>query len=213
LAAKNFQMRMSKLTLYQSQVLRRCAQKQRGFNIIELLVGIAIVSMVMFYAVPSMSAWIQSSQIRNAAESVFSGLQLARTEAVRRNTSVQMVLPSVAAGATASDWVVKCVTPTDDCPGDGKAITEIQLRSSKEGSPNAQVIALPGDATIVFNGLGRMTSPVADAILNVENAAGGTCVLAGGSMRCLRIIVTTGGQARMCDPAIPVTVPPNPRGC
>lgn len=201
---------MTEFAVHRFKAFSRRPLRQRGFNLIELIVGIAIISMVMFFAVPSMSAWIQSSQIRNASESLLSGLQVARSEAVRRNTSIQFVMPAVAGGGTASDWFVSCVTPTVDCPGVGMATTEIQKRSATEGSPNAQIIAGPGLATIVFSGNGRMTTPAADAVLDLTNPAGGTCVAAGGHMRCLRIIVTTSGQVRMCDLALANT---NPRGC
>jgi len=185
------------------------ADLQRGFTLVELMIGIAIVSMMLMFGIPSLSAWIQSSQIRNASESIVSGLQLARAEAVRRNTSVQFVMPSLAGGGVASDWAVTCVTPSVDCPGVGMTMTEIQKRSASEGSANAQVAA--GQATIVFNGMGRVTpTPGGDIVLNLTNPTGGTCAASSGTMRCLRISVAAGGQVRMCDPALPNT---NPRGC
>ena len=58
---------------------------QRGFTLVELMIGIAIVGLSLVMAAPSFSSWIQSTQIRTAAEAVQNGLQLARGEAVRRN--------------------------------------------------------------------------------------------------------------------------------
>jgi type IV fimbrial biogenesis protein FimT len=189
---------------------RRWADLQRGFTLIELMIGIAILSMLLLFGLPGLGGWIQSSQIRNASESIQGGLQLARAEAVRRNTNVQFVMPSLVGGGVASDWTVTCVTPSTDCPGAGMAKTEIQQRAAAEGSPNAQVAA--GQATIVFNGMGRVTpTPTADIVLNVTNPTGGTCAASSGTMRCLRISVSAGGQVRMCDPALSLST--NPRGC
>ena len=184
---------------------------QRGFTLVELMIGIAIVAMALMMGIPSLGAWIQSSQIRNASESIVSGLQLARAEAVTRNTKVQFVLSSLAGGGVASDWTVRCDTPTVDCPGIGMTKTEIQKRSASEGSANAQVVA--GQSTIVFSGIGRVTpTPVTDPIiLDITNPTGGSCAASSGTMRCLRISVSAGGQVRMCDPALSVLT--NPRGC
>lgn len=183
---------------------------QRGFTLIELLIGIAMVAMVLKFGLPGLGQWIQSSQIRNASESIVSGLQLARSEAVGRNTNVQFVLSSLVGGGVASDWTVNCVTPSVNCPGASMTQTEIQKRSAAEGSANAQVTA--GQSTIVFNGMGRVTpTPAANIVLNVTNPTGGTCAASSGTMRCLRITVSAGGQVRMCDPALSVST--NPRGC
>jgi type IV fimbrial biogenesis protein FimT len=38
------------------------------------------------------------------------------------------------------------------------------------------------------------------------------CIADGGSMRCLRVVVTGGGSIRMCDPT-PGIVAPDPRAC
>jgi type IV fimbrial biogenesis protein FimT len=194
--------------------LLTCACKrvtlQRGFTLIELMITIAIVAMVLKFGIPGFGAWIQSSQIRNASEGMVSGLQLARSEAVSRNTSVQFVLSSLVGGGVASDWTVNCVTPSVSCPGTGMTQTEIQKKAASEGAVNAQVTA--GRSTIVFNGMGRVTpTPAADIVLNITNPTGGTCAASSGTMRCLRIVVSAGGQVRMCDPALSFST--NPRGC
>ena len=51
------------------------------------------------------------------------------------------------------------------------------------------------------------TAPTAGTItagVNVASATGGLCLASGGPIRCLQIIVTLGGQIRMCDPALAV---------
>ena len=179
-------------------VIRR--HRHGGFSLIELMVGIALMALLVTFGMPSMHAWLQSSQIRNAAESVQNGLQAAKSEAVRRNTGVQLSLTSMVATG-AADWSVTCVTPAN-CP-EGV----IQAYSATEGAPAAQIAST--QATIVFNGMGRVT-PAADITLNITNPNGGTCVASGGNMRCLRIVVSSGGHIKMCDPALPST---NPRGC
>ena len=47
---------------------------QRGMTMIELMVGIAIVALLLALTAPSFSSWIQSTQIRTAAETLQNGL-------------------------------------------------------------------------------------------------------------------------------------------
>lgn len=183
-------------------------RRQRGFTLLEVMIVLTIIGIALTFGLPSMSAWLQSNQIRNAAESVQNGLQVAKAEAVRRNVSVNFTLSSLA-GTGAPDWTVTCATPAADCPGAGMTETEIQKYSAQEGAPAARVAA--PQATIAFSGMGRVTPlPAATITINVTNPNGGACAADAGPMRCLRIQVSPGGQIKMCDPALPST---NARGC
>jgi len=182
---------------------------QRGFSLIELMVGIIILGVITSIGAPSFMSWIQNTQLRTAAETLTGGLQLARAEAVRRNTSVQFSLMG-----TDSTWTMGCVNwdangdgTEDDTDGDGigDCPAVIQSRSGAEGTRNAVVAT--DNTTITFNGLGRATPAMT---VNITNPTGGGCSVDGGPMRCLNIIVVTGGQIRMCNPAYPNT---NPQGC
>lgn len=172
---------------------------QQGVTLIEIAVGLAIIAIVFATGVPGFRTWVQNLQIRTATESIQNGLQLARSEAVHRNTPVQFVF------GTGSGWTVGCVTASATCP------VSIQSRSSAEGTPNASVAITPaGTSTITFNGLGRVTAPASQVTIDVTNPTGGICVTAAGPMRCLRVVASLGGQIRMCDPAQPST---SPQGC
>lgn len=192
---------------------------QQGVTLIELLVGIAIVGILLAVGIPSFSGWIQSTQIRTAAESIQSGLQLARAEAVRRNAIVRFTLTD-ATGLVA--WSVGCVAVTAACPA------AIQSRDANEGGVNARAgisIAAPpvpagtyyatpitagagmtGVDGVTFNGLGRI--PAANIATDVKRIDLSNAVDA--TARALIIVVTTGGQIRMCDPALSNT---DAQGC
>ena len=70
--------------------------RQHGFTLVEVMVAIVILGILFGIALPTYRVWIQNVQIRNAAESIQNGLQLARTEAVKRNTNVAFVLVGAA---------------------------------------------------------------------------------------------------------------------
>lgn len=170
---------------------------QSGVTLIELLLTVAIMGVLAAIAAPSFNSWIQNSQIRNAANSIQDGLQHARTEAVRRNTATQFVF------GDGSSWTMGCVNSNESCPA------TIESRASTEGSGN--VVVAPDEDTITYNGLGRVVPvPGSDINIDVSNPNGGACIASAGSMRCLRVVVSAGGQIRMCDPSLPSN---NPRGC
>ena len=194
-------------------------KQQCGVTLVELMIGITIVSILLMMGAPAFNLWIQNTQNRTAAESILNGLQLARAESVRRNAIVRFDLTDATGLVT---WNVGCVTVTADCPA------TIQSRPAAEGSVQARVgistdaMPLPTPtghfgtaiaagtglaAGVSFNGLGRVpnTNIGTDITrIDITNAAINDA-------RRFVVIVGTGGQIRMCDPALAFA--DNPQGC
>ena len=188
--------------------------KVRGFTLIELLVGLAIVGILAGLGAPSFAAFLQSSKLSSAAQSYLSGVQLARAEAIRRNTPVEFVLTAspVTAGienaatpsTTGQNWVVRVLDPL------AGTYELIEAKAAVEGSfssTGASPVQIAGNAsapavfagTVAFNGFGG-TADGAEYTFNIENPAGGACASAGGPMRCPRIRIPPGGRVSLCDP-------------
>lgn len=190
-------------------------------TLIELMVGIAIVAVLFAAAAPSFTVWIQGAKIRTAAEAAQNGMNLARAEAVRRNTTVRFQFTTTldnncALSTSGTNWVVSQDDPTGACasaipdPSDTNppAPRLIQTRPGASGTQN--VIVAADQSTVIFNGLGRVTPvPPGNVNINISNPTGGTCAPAG-PMHCLRVVVSPGGQVRMCDPVFAL---PDPQGC
>ena len=196
----------------------------RGFSLIELMIGLALLAILLSMAAPSFGLFLQNTQIKNAAETTLSGITLARAEAVRRNTAVRFqfvsdLTNSCVLSTASTTWVVSLADPTSYCAvepadqadaapataGDPKIV---QKKSGQEGTGNV-LLTTTGGVSVVFNGLGRVTGG-GMTTLDFSSTAG-TCEHLGGSMRCLRILVTTGGQSKLCDPK--VTAATDPRFC
>ena len=197
---------------------------ERGFTLVELIVAMAVLAILLTLAAPNFSRWIRNTKIRTAAESIQTGLHAARAEALKRNTVVRFQLTdTMDASCSLSDngphWFIsindvtagtsgsndhKCATPVSDTEGP----RIIQSRNGAEAGGN--LVFINSDRNLLtFNGLGQLTSnPATMQISSAE--AGQTCMADGGSTRCLSVVVTAGGQIRMCDPALPST---DTRGC
>ena len=163
--------------------------KHAGFSLIELCVGLVVVGILMGLAIPGMRTWLQNSQLRSTAESVQNGLQLARAEAVRRNAFVTYT-------QSGAGWIVTSGGTTLQT-----GTTEAAGTATVTQSPNP-IDSTTTQDTVTFTGVGWVTPvPSSDIKFDVANSNGGQCVASGGSMRCLRVTVSAGGQNRMCDPA------------
>ncbi len=182
-----------------------------GFSLIELVVGMAIFGVLLALAMPSFSGWIRNAKIRTTAESIQNGLQLARAEAVRRNTTARFQLVdsvdnTCALSTSGPSWVVSLDNPAGSCESAASETVApriFQLRNGSEGSDGGTAITA-GQSAFVFNGMGRLTPvPAANIAIDISNPTAGSCLPATRGVRCLRLVVSLGGQIRMCDPALP----------
>jgi len=192
-------------------LLRR---RHRGFSLVELMVTILVMGILFSMAAPTFNDWLINRRIRSTAESVLSGLQMARAEAIRRNASVRFQLVSnvtngCALSSTGPAWIVsrgaaagKCgvapsvtaINPTDNDP------IVIASKGGDEAAGSTILVGQGGNTTIVFNSLGRiLSSTIADTLMCIDVDVP-TSVLPAADSRNLRIMVTSGGQVRMCDP-------------
>jgi type IV fimbrial biogenesis protein FimT len=184
-----------------------------GFTIIELVVTLALFGVLMGLAVPSFTIFIQNTQIRNAAETVLTGLTQAKSEAIRRNTPVRFqfvttLTSSCALSQSSGSWIVSLDDPAGACevaPSETTTPRTYRKQSSADGYPKVTVTAT-SSSSIVFNGIGRIVGTGITQIDFTHNAM--TCEhldTTNGTARCLRILISTGGAPKLCDPKVTAT--------
>lgn len=201
----------------------------RGFSLIELVVAIAIIGLLAAIAFPSFQTWLRNLQVRNAAEALQNGLQLARMEALRRNERVSFWAVATANPRLLDDncmrsgnggsWLVSRDDPTAACgvdPSESAAPRIIQKKAGGDGAPDV-VVAITdagGNAASCasFNGFGRVEAACADAAASSPLARiVFSSAQADPNVRKLEVRLTAGGLIRMCDPA--VAAASDPRFC
>ena len=201
----------------------RKAMRQRGFTLVELIVAIAVLALVLAVSMPSIGTWMDNTRIRNVADALQNGIQIAKAEAVRRNENVSFFLVSLdnpsllsndcALSSTSGSWVVSVEAPTSHCgdaPSTESSPKIVTGRAVGNGGSNVLVASVRSDdttaaTTITFNGFGRLTNTDAIAKISVTGPTTGV------EYRHLQIRVTPAGQVRMCDPRI--TTVTDPRKC
>ncbi len=147
-----------------------------GWSLIELLIAMTVLAISLSLGLPALSEAIDQSRLRTASADLEHAARMARSEALRRNTTVTLAVM----GQT---WQVRT----------GVAPSELVLH---QGSLGSRVLAATD--TIRFSGSG-FTTPTGDR-LDLDLAVAGdplNCAQAG---VCRRLQVDAGGAARICDP-------------
>jgi type IV fimbrial biogenesis protein FimT len=178
----------------------KSAPRARGFSLIELMVALTIMAILITLAMPLYRDWLANTQIRNATESISSGIRLTQAEAIKRNGQVEFAL------TPSTGWEVWEVR-------DNVATTLLQAHQFTSGSKSVTVVPTPAAATGVrFTGLGRMMEFTADGAAHLTQVDVTSAIAT--DPRPLRVIVGLEGAGpalvRMCDPHFAST---DPTGC
>lgn len=76
----------------------------RGFTLVELMIGIALMAILLTIAVPSFRDATLGSQLSATSNNLMAGAYLARSEALKRNRVVTLCSSSDGVSCDDSDW-------------------------------------------------------------------------------------------------------------
>ena len=156
-------------------------------------------------ALPSMNQYIANNKVAAVAELFYASAQMTRTEAIRRNSPVEIVFtdqaPSAASVETSSltlsgpSWIIRTVpTPPATTPHGF-----IEAKAGADGGGGVPAVIASNATSLQFGANGAL---VGSAAVTVDFSHPSSACAPTGNIRCQRVIISSGGQARMCDPAV-----------
>lgn len=172
-----------------------------GFTLIELMVTLAIASILMLIAVPSFETYRRNAELTSATNTLLATINAARGEAMKRGMSA-MVVPTNNGNNWNAGWIV--FVDTDRSQNFNSTLDTLVF--TQAAMPNYMTIAANGTA-------GLATAPyiLFDASGYSKTKAGGFGALAltlnrtdvtGTSLleQTRRVVISSTGRARTCRP-------------
>lgn len=154
-------------------------KKNSGFTLMELMITIAIISILAAVSVPSVISWRENAQLGRAARDVYSDFQRARVEAVKRNTWCSLDF-------TSGGYSVFVDSNRDRNLDDGETIlSTISWSDYGTVGPKADKNTFIGNP-IAFGGDGLVKGGVLNGSIVLEDARGNetsVCVSCAGNIR------------------------------
>lgn len=77
-----------------------------GFTLVELMISIVIFAILTAIALPAFKSIVANTRIKTVSFDLYSGLTFARSEAIKRNTSIALRAGATTDGAWTTGWRV-----------------------------------------------------------------------------------------------------------
>lgn len=195
--------------------------RQRGFTLLELMIVVAIAAIMVTIGLPSFRQMFDNARTKGSAESVLSGMRLARAEAIKRNAPMRFQLVSTLTAActylgSSTLWVVsqtdqasygqvagKCdqapALPNDPCDASCDGNPYVAYKSEANTGTDVTVTVAADAPVITFGPLGQI-------LANLEGTASlsqVTFTSNNASAKTWRVqVAAPGGSLKLCDTAV-----------
>jgi type IV fimbrial biogenesis protein FimT len=197
------------------KTLRRRAHE--GLTLIELMVAVAITSVLLVLVAPSFREMIDLQRLRGTSAQMVTDVQYARTEAISRQETVGLTLGSdltmtcyivhTCGGLAPTACRCNCAAaPGSRCTGGPKELRTVQALNTEHvqvvpiRNPSNNVITL-----ILFDPMTGGMQPynigVGGSAFALEGAAWSKVALVRESTKSLRTMISMGGRPSVCTPS------------
>jgi type IV fimbrial biogenesis protein FimT len=152
-----------------------------GFTLIEMVVTITILAILVAIAAPSFRSIILNQRVKTASFDLFSSINYARSEAIKRNNNVELRAGASADGAWATGWRV--VDSSNNILRSWGPVTNLSLTET-----SGQTASF-----LRFDVSGRLSSPAASPWLEINSSPSVTGV----TPRCIQIDLSGRATTKM----------------
>lgn len=177
-------------------------RRSQGFSLIEVVVATAILGVVLAMGVPALQEFLVNARIRGVTTELREGLQAARMEAIRRNSTVSIVsngagweirLGGLVSGAVVPGTLLRSKT------GGAKDLALAYAFVSEAGASTA--LSASSSKVLSFRSDGRTdAATTAAGYFSISSTEANSCQADGGDFTCLRVVISSGGMIRSCNP-------------
>lgn len=179
----------------------RHAGRRAGFSLVEVVVVMAIIGILATLSVPSFSAMFARSKLRSASEQLRSDINLARGEAVKRNTIIRMNF-TVTAGGTPWCYGLRAGDASCDCTvTDASSANFCFLDRSDGGVALSSVTNSAQFSGVTFENTPFTTSSLSFSPVRPSLRAASATLSATSISASLRIVASGMGRVRFCSPS------------
>ncbi|MGW8391440.1 GspH/FimT family pseudopilin [Pseudoduganella sp. HUAS MS19] len=184
-------------SLTQLLALRRTARERAGrrpgFTLLELMIVLAILSILFASALPELGNMLAGRQLRSASADLLAAINDTRAQAIARRRVVTLLAEN---GNWQQGWLIIIDANANRSPDQGEAILYRHVAAPERLRVRARFTDNTAPAYISYNAAGRSCRA---AHPNAANFGTITLELAGAQRN---IKINMQGRARLCDPAL-----------
>lgn len=171
----------------------------KGFTVIELMLTIAVLAVVVTFAIPSFQAMVMNNRLSSQVNEITSLVSFARSEASKRPDARVTLCPSndgascSGGGAWEAGWIAMLDVDGDQTLDAGDGDRVLRVGEPLSGGNTFRVSGFAGNAFIQFDGSGQ---PVSPGVLGTVDGSLVVCDSRGDEF-ARGVVVMVSGQTRL----------------
>ena len=156
---------------------QKMKSRHTGFTLIELVITIALLGILLAWAIPNVRSFIKNARIVSVTNELVADIGLARQEAQRRGRTVQICTSSDGTTCSGIDWMDGWII---NAPAPPPAAGTVVVKSNREpqgpasGRTGSNLITALGAGTISFLPSGQLSGGGGTLTINVRDDRAGT---------------------------------------
>jgi len=149
-----------------------CHSKQRGFTLVEISMTLLVAGVMMAIAYPSFVSLTQNQRAVTMANQFIGAIKLARSEAIKRSSTVSLCPANTAQTACGDDWTQGWLIFVDPDNNGVVANNIDRLRVNSQLELGASITPPSGQSFVSFGAQGFVTNGAGAYTLVADNCEG-----------------------------------------